>query len=81
MGRSNRVRSIPAGEFKAHCLRIMDEVRDTRAEVVITKHGRPVAKLVPVDEEMVDSYGALRGTVVYHDDIVAPDHESWEDGA
>jgi prevent-host-death family protein len=70
---------IPAGEFEAHCLRIMDEVRDTGTEVVITQNGTPVAKLVPVDEEIRDSFGALHGTVVYHGDIVSPDHESWDD--
>ena len=40
---------IPAAEFKATCLKLMDRVRETRAEYVITKHGEPVAKLVPVE--------------------------------
>lgn len=79
MGHAPQVRMMPAGEFEAHCLRIVDEVHDTHAEVVITKHGTPVARLVPVDEEIPDSFGALRGTVIYHEDIVAPDHEAWDD--
>jgi len=41
---------IPAGEFKAKCLQLMDRVARTREPIVITKRGRPVAKLVPPDE-------------------------------
>ena len=41
---------IAAGEFKAHCLRLLDQVADERVELVITKRGRPVAKLVPLEE-------------------------------
>jgi len=44
-------KSIPAGAFKQGCLRILDEVAETHGEVVITKRGRPVAKLVPVQPE------------------------------
>ena len=40
---------MPAGEFKTHCLRVMDEVSATRQTLTITKHGKPVAHLVPVD--------------------------------
>ena len=48
------MKTIPAGEFKTHCLRIMDEVNQHRQPVMITKKGVPVAKLVPVlmDEEL-----------------------------
>jgi prevent-host-death family protein len=71
--------SIPAGEFKARCLQIMDDVAATHAEVIITKYGRPVAKLVPVDQEVPDSFGALAGTVEYlEEDLVSPDHDLWE---
>lgn len=70
--------TVPAGEFKTHCLRLMDEVAERRTEIVITKYGRPVAKLVPADGEVPDSFGALRGTVRYLDaDIVSADHEAW----
>jgi prevent-host-death family protein len=44
-------KTIPAGAFKQRCLRILDAVAETHREVVITKRGRPVAKLVPVQEE------------------------------
>lgn len=42
---------IPAGAFKQGCLRILDEVAEMHREVVITKRGKPVAKLVPVQQE------------------------------
>ena len=45
------MKTIPAGAFKQGCLRILDEVAETHQEVVITKRGKPVAKLVPVKQE------------------------------
>ena len=72
------VTEIPAGEFKARCLRLMDEVQESHREIVITKHGRPVAKLVPVEDVPADAFGALRGSVRYVGDIVSPDPEAWE---
>ncbi len=44
-----RTRTVPAGEFKAKCLRLMDEVDETGVTIVITKRGRPVSRLVPVE--------------------------------
>ncbi len=43
-------KTIPAGAFKQGCLRILDEVAQTHCAVVITKRGKPVAKLVPAQE-------------------------------
>jgi prevent-host-death family protein len=43
------VRSIAAAEFKAKCLALLDEVAETKEELVVTKRGKPVAKLVPAD--------------------------------
>jgi prevent-host-death family protein len=41
------MKTMPAGEFKAQCLRVMEDVKKYRTAVVITKKGRPVAKLIP----------------------------------
>lgn len=58
-------RRISVSEFKAHCLRIVDEVATKRREVVITKRGRRVARLVPAEEELPDeALDRLRGTLV-----------------
>ena len=71
---------IPAGKFKTHCLTIMEEVRATRNPVLITKRGRPVAKLVPVDDSRDDFIGRLEGVVKIVGDIESPvvPPESWE---
>jgi prevent-host-death family protein len=58
-------RPVSVSELKTHCLRIVDEVAKRRREVVITKRGRRVARLVPVEEEgPEDALDRLRGTLV-----------------
>lgn len=70
--------TIAAGEFKTHCLQIMEEVRRKHRSFVITKRGKPVAKLVPVDEETpVLVFGFLKGRARIDGDIVAPTGETW----
>jgi prevent-host-death family protein len=66
------MKKIPAGEFKAHCLALMDEVKAKRESVIITKYGQPVAMLVPPAEQMDDIYGFLEGKGSIVGDIVAP---------
>ncbi len=69
---------IAAGEFKTHCLKLMDRVQVQRRSYVITKRGKPVAKLVPVDEEAsVPVFGCMKGRARIDGDIVAPTGESW----
>jgi prevent-host-death family protein len=71
---------MAAGEFKAQCLRVMEKVRATRTPVVITKRGKPVAKLVPVDEPERDVFGCLAGEIEIVGDIESPilPPEDWE---
>jgi prevent-host-death family protein len=60
--------ALPAAEFKTRCLELMDRVRETGVEYVVTKHGRPVAKLVPyVAPARPTLSGALKGTVLAYD--------------
>ena len=60
--------AVAAAEFKATCLQLMDRVRETGAEYVITKHGEPVAKLVPYTApKKTTLFGAMRGTVLRYD--------------
>ena len=74
------MKTMRAGEFKAHCLKVMDQVRATREPVIITKRGRPVAKLVPVDRRGDDIFGCLKGVVEIVGDIESPlvAPEEWE---
>ena len=66
--------NVPAGEFKAKCLQLMDQVNEEGAEVLITKHGRPVARLVPVEARRApeDLYGSMKGWVSVRSDLVTP---------
>lgn len=61
-----------AGAFKAKCLAVMDEVQAKREEVLITKNGKPVAKLVPVEEERDSLFGFLAGKVKVLGEIDVP---------
>ena len=74
------MKKMPAGEFKAHCLSVMDKVRSTREPVLITKHGKPVAKLVPAEEAPQEFLGRLKGVVKILGDIESPIEapEKWE---
>jgi len=66
------MKTIAAGQFKARCLRLMDEVRTTREPVLITKKGRPVAKLVPAESQPEDIFGCLRDDIKIVGDIESP---------
>ncbi|MGH7324151.1 MAG: type II toxin-antitoxin system Phd/YefM family antitoxin [Candidatus Rokuibacteriota bacterium] len=66
------MKKMPAGEFKTHCLRVMEEVKMYRTPVVITKKGRPVAKLMPPDEPAPDVFGCMAGTADIVGDVEAP---------
>ena len=69
--------SVPAGQFKAICLDLLDRVKERNEEYVITKHGKPFAKLGPVDPGQVDPFAFLQGTVIGEASLVEPDNESW----
>ncbi len=68
-------RSIPAGQFKSQCLAILDRVAESRESVVVTKRGRPVARVVPLEQQSPKS---LRGSVRERGDIVASLGERWD---
>ena len=69
---------IPAAEFKTNCLRLMDEVAKRRLPIVITKRGKPVAKLVPIDQKPIDLFGYMAGTIKICGDIISPiDDVEW----
>jgi prevent-host-death family protein len=69
---------ISASAFKARCSQVIDEVARGRRSVVITKRGRPVAKLVPVDEGTTSLFGFAKGAITVHGDIVGPLEVEWE---
>ena len=66
------MKKMAAGAFKTNCLAVMDEVQARHETVVITKHGKPVAKLVPVNTDTDEIYDFLAGKGVVNGDIVSP---------
>ena len=75
------MKKIAAGAFKAKCLSLMDNVRATKRPLLITKRGKPVAKLVPVEEDDMDDFiGRLNGVFRVVGDIESPIEppEAWE---
>jgi prevent-host-death family protein len=74
------MKTIAAAEFKAHCLTLMEDVRSTKQPLLITKRGKPVAKLVPVNSGEDDFIGRLKGVFRVVGDIESPVEppEAWE---
>jgi len=66
------MRKMAAGAFKAKCLKVMDEVQAKRETVIITKRGKPVAKLVPMGAEKDEIFGFLAGKGRIVGDVVSP---------
>jgi prevent-host-death family protein len=64
--------------FKDSCLRLIDRVQRTREEIVVTKYGKPVAKLVAFEEGKTPLFGHLAGSITVHGDIVAPVGLEWD---
>ena len=68
---------IEVGQFKSKCLKLMDDVHKYHEEIIITKHGKPLAKLVPIGEKAPGSlFGYLKDSVTIRGDIVKPTGES-----
>ena len=74
-------RTMKASEFKAKCLQLMDDLADGGGEIVITKNGKPVSRLVPYREPAASFFGSERGKIKILGDIVSPMPAEWfEDG-
>ena len=71
-------RTIKASEFKAKCLRLMEEVASTGEEIVVTKNGKPITRLVPYKQIPISLVGLHKGQWTSADDLVEPLGENWE---
>ncbi len=69
---------IKASEFKARCLKLLDEVAETGREIIITKNGRPVSRLVPHVERPKTLSGIDNGKVEILGDIIEPIDVEWD---
>jgi prevent-host-death family protein len=73
------MKTMAAGKFKAQCLAVMDEVQAKRESVVVTKNGKPVAKLVPMPLDGEDPiFGFYQGKIEIKGDIIAPPYSDEE---
>lgn len=66
------MKTISASEFKAKCLRVMDEVERSRIPVVVTKNGRPVVTVLPAEPRTKSIFGCMAGTAKSVGDLVEP---------
>lgn len=66
------MKTMSAGEFKKNCLAVMEEVKAKRVTVVITKHGKPVAMLVPVKTAVDDIFGFFKNRGRITGDVLSP---------
>lgn len=70
-----KAQHIAASQFKAECLALLDRVAETGESLIVTKHGRPVAQLVPLPKQKNRS---LLGSVTFVGDILSPIDEDWD---
>jgi prevent-host-death family protein len=66
------MKTVGAGAFKANCLALMDEVQAKRETVIITKRGKPVAKLVPMNAAADEIFNFLAGKGAITGDVLSP---------
>jgi antitoxin (DNA-binding transcriptional repressor) of toxin-antitoxin stability system len=68
---------VEAGVFKDTCPSLLDQVHQGDFEIVVTRHGSPVARVVSESGSAPSAHGFMGGTVLEHDDLVTPDLEAW----
>jgi prevent-host-death family protein len=71
-------RMLKASEFKAKCLALLDEVKRTRERIVITKHGKPIADIIPHVPQTRNARGILKDELFIAGDIISPIDVEWE---
>ena len=72
------MKQLSATEFKAKCLAMLDNVQRTREPVEITRHGKPVARIVPVTKGEPDFVNPLKGSIRFEKNLIAPTGEAWD---
>jgi prevent-host-death family protein len=70
-------KTVAATKFKAHCLTLLEEVRQTRQTLLVTRHGKPVAEISPYTPK-TEQLNPLKGSVLFEGDIISPLEEKWD---
>ena len=69
---------IGAGKFKAQCLALLDKVAKEHETILVTKRGKPVAKVIPIKEAQKNLREQLKGSVLKEKDLISPISVEWE---
>jgi prevent-host-death family protein len=77
-GEERRMRTVKASEFKAKCLKLMDEVAQSGEPLVVTRNGKPIAQLSPMSRERRSIWGLHKGQIEILGDIMEPIDIGWE---
>ncbi|MYB39955.1 type II toxin-antitoxin system prevent-host-death family antitoxin [Candidatus Saccharibacteria bacterium] len=72
------LKTVKASEFKAKCLKLMDQVASSGQELIITKNQKPVAKLTPYRQRPKTLFGIDKGKIEITGDIVGPVEVDWK---
>jgi prevent-host-death family protein len=70
------MKTIPATEFKTHCLSLLNEVAKNRETLVVTRHGKPIARVTPYTAEQEQN--PLKDSIAFETDVVEPVDEAWD---
>ena len=70
--------TLAAGKFKAQCLALINHVAQSHEPIIITKHGKPMVKVIPVDPKKDTAEKPLKNAAIFIGDIVSPIDEVWE---
>ena len=72
------MQTIKASEFKAKCLSLMNRVNENNEEIIITKNGKPISRLVPYVHRIDTLFGLHKNYISSLDDLIIPVNEEWE---
>ncbi|MCZ6876445.1 MAG: type II toxin-antitoxin system Phd/YefM family antitoxin [bacterium] len=70
------MKTIPTTEFKTRCLALLREVAENHETLIVTKHGKPVARVLPYSAP--SDVNPLRDSVLFETDLVSPIDEAWD---
>ena len=72
------MKTVAATEFKAHCLVLLEEVRQTRQPLIVARHGRPVAEISPYVAREQANENPLKGSILHQGELVSAQAVQWE---
>ena len=72
------MKKVAAGKFKAQCLALIDEITQTHETVIVTKHGKPMVKVIPFESNKDTDHKPLKGAATFIGDIISPIDDEWE---